>query len=130
MHAVIEKAKELGAAIAASEEFLAYKAAEERQEADEQAQKLMAEYQEKRKDITGRMKGAEMTPEKLKGFQQEIQSAMAELSQNETVRVYLEAKATFNAMLTQVNSVLAYYVKGEEAEGGCSGDCGSCGGCH
>lgn len=129
MNDIIEKAKELGQLIAESEELRAMQACEERQSADPDAARLLEEYQQKRADITSRMKGEEMTPEALKGFQAEIQAAMDTLTANQAVREYLEAKARFSQLMMQVNSVISFCVKGEEAEGDCSGNCGSCGGC-
>lgn len=130
MSTIVQKARELGMLIAQSEEIKRFHAAEEKHNADPEAQRLLAQYQKKRADITDRMRGGQMTPETMKGFQAEIKAAMDELTENDVVREYLEAKGAFNQLVTQVNSVISYCIKGEESEeGGCSGSCEGCHGC-
>ena len=51
------------------------------------------------------------------------------LCQNENIKAYLDANSAFSNMINQVNSIIGYFVKGGD-EGGCSGNCSSCGGCH
>ena len=41
-----------------------------------------------------------------------------------------EARNNFNGLINQINQVLQFIVTGRMDEAGCSGDCGSCGGCH
>ena len=129
MSEILEKARELGTMIAESEEIQAYSAAEAVFLADEEAQKLLADYEQHRTDVANQMRDAEMTPEKLRAFQEEIRSGMDDLMKNVVVKNYLETKSAFSQLVNQVNSVIAYCIKGEE-ESGCSGSCSTCGGCH
>ena len=44
---------------------------------------------------------------------------------------YMAAKQDMEDILAKVDSIIKYFVTGEkEQEGSCSGNCGSCGGCH
>jgi len=43
-----------------------------------------------------------------------------------------EARGEFTGLINQVNQVLQFIVTGrmDDPEGGCSGSCATCGGCH
>ena len=41
-----------------------------------------------------------------------------------------DARNEFNSLIGQINQVLQFIVTGRMEESSCSGDCGSCGGCH
>ena len=41
-----------------------------------------------------------------------------------------EARSEFNSLIGQINQVLQFIVTGRMDEGGCSGSCDSCKGCH
>ena len=94
----------------------------------------MNEYEAERAKMTVKAKETGMTPESLKLFQSEMKKSMDKLMANKTVKEYLEAKSNFNDIIKKVNSIISFCIQGEEqelaSEGGCSGNCGSCGGCH
>jgi len=77
-----------------------------------------------------------MTPESMEFFETEMQKAFEMLVENKTVKEYLDAQSAFNDVWTKVNSILLYFIQGEEqnmaaeSSGGCSGNCSSCHGCH
>lgn len=136
MKEILDLAQKLGEAIADSEAVKTYKEMEKIYYESNDAQKAMEEYEETRAAMTVKAKETGMTPESLALFQEEMQSAMAKLMENKTVKEYLDAKSDFNDIFTKVNSIIAYCVQGEEqnmateASGSCSGNCGSCRGCH
>ena len=49
---------------------------------------------------------------------------------SEQKKAYLEAQSAFNKVISGVNEILSYHIRGEEAAGGCSGNCSGCSGCH
>ena len=49
---------------------------------------------------------------------------------NPVIKEFVEAKQDAEKLLSEVNSIIHFYVTGEEQQGGCSGNCSSCGGCH
>ncbi len=128
MSEILEKAKELGTMLAESNELKHFRAMETVFYSDAEAQKALNHYQEKRDEITGKMREQEMSPEALRAFQEELQACMAELTKNKVVNDYLEAKSAFNQIVTQVNGIISYCIEGEES--GCGGSCSSCSGCH
>ena len=134
MKEILELAQELGNKIAESEETKTFREMEKIFYEDENAQKLMKDYESERAALTVKAKSMEMTPENLKFFQEEMKNSMDKLMADKTVREYLEAKSNFNNIVTKVNSIISFCIQGEEqelaSEGGCSGNCSSCGGCH
>jgi len=66
----------------------------------------------------------------LEAIQAEAQEEFNKLMVNTSIRNFVEAQKAFSTLLEQVNNIIAYFVKGKDAEGGCGGNCSSCGGCH
>ncbi len=134
MNEIIEMAQSLGQAIADSEEIKVFREMEKIFYEDEEAQRVMQEYEDSRAKMTVKAKETGMTPESLALFQKEMKSSMDKLMANKTVKEYLEAKSNFNEIIKRVNAIISFCIQGEEqdlaSEGGCSGNCGSCGGCH
>ncbi len=134
MNEIIEMAQSLGQAIADSEEIKVFREMEKIYYEDEEAQRVMQEYEDSRAKMTVKAKETGMTPENLALFQKEMKSSMDKLMANKTVKEYLEAKSNFNEIIKRVNAIISFCIQGEEqdlaSEGGCSGNCGSCGGCH
>ncbi|MBR5157748.1 MAG: YlbF family regulator [Clostridia bacterium] len=128
MSQIYEKARELGMMIAESNEIKHFKALETVFLGDEEAQKVLNDYQMRREEITKEMRETDMTPETLKGYQEELQACMAKLVENKVVNDYLEAKSAFNNLITQVNTIISFCVEGEQEE--CGGNCAGCSGCH
>ena len=124
MSDIMEKAKELGMLIAESDELKNFKAAEDAQMADAAAQELMMAYYKKREELAKKA-----TKEDFEGIQDAMQMEFNKLCENENIKNYLEAQAAFSNMMQQVNSIISYFVAGKE-EGGCTGSCSTCGGCH
>ncbi len=136
MQEILDLAKRLGEKIAESEELKIYKEMEKIYFESSDAQKAMKEYESTRSNMAVKAQKMGMTPESLELFETEMQKAFKELNENKTVKEYLDAQAVFNDILTKVNSILSYYIQGEEqnmaaeGSGGCSGNCSRCSGCH
>lgn len=134
MNEIIEMAQSLGQAIADSEEIKVFREMEKIYYEDEEAQRVMQEYEDTRAKMTVKAKETGMTPESLAMFQTEMKTSMDKLMANKTVKEYLDAKSNFNEIIKRVNAIISFCIQGEEqdlaSEGGCSGNCGSCGGCH
>lgn len=129
MEEILQKAKELGIMIAESGEFEKLKIAEERQLADPDAQKVMMEYATKRDELAKKASGPDVSKEEFEEIKNQMQVEFEKMCENENVKAYLDASNAFSNMINQVNSIIGYFVKGGD-EGGCSGNCSSCGGCH
>ena len=136
MNEILELAQKLGEKIAESEELKTFKEMQKIYFESAEAQKAMKEYEDTRMKMAVKAQQDGMTPETLELFEKEMQSAMEKLTENKTVKEYLDAETAFKDIITKVNSIIAYFVQGEEqnmaqeASGGCSGNCSSCRGCH
>lgn len=130
MNEIIEKARELGQMLAESDEFKALKGAEELQLSDPEAQELMMEYANTRESLGKRATSGDATKEDFESIQKEAEQAFNKLLENQNIKRYLDANQTFKNLIDQVNAIIAFYVKGEQQSGSCSGNCSTCGGCH
>lgn len=129
MDSVLDKARELAIAMTESEEYLAYKEAESIQLSDQEACKMLADYRVTQDALAKRAAADGVTKEELEAIQAEAQASFDSLLQNVSIKNYLEAQNRFTSLVSQVNNIISYFVSGQ-ANGGCSGNCASCGGCH
>ena len=126
MNNVIELAKQLGEALSGSDEFLRYKAADDAYHADDEALRLTEEYGRK----TNELSKEDITPSEMIKIRQKMTAEYASLCLNPVIKEFVDSKNAAERLLSEVNSIIQFYVTGEEQQGGCSGNCGSCGGCH
>ena len=123
---ILEKTRELGQMIVDSEEMKAYKAAEEAQAKDEEAQTIMQEYNIKRMNLArdmqnGKISSEEAVAENTKAFDEVLEKSAS-------IKNYVEAKKAFDNLVNQVNRIINYYITGEDPN--CTHDCSTCSGCH
>lgn len=126
---IFDMARQLGKAIADSEQYKRVKETEKAQEADEAAQQLIGEYNLKRMQLMQRAQAENPTKEEMEAIRNELQQEFDKLMENDAIRAFIEAKNEFDALNNQVNNILSFFINGEQ-QGGCSGSCATCGGCH
>ena len=123
---IFEKAKELGEAIAASEELENLKNAEIDLENDEKARGLMEDYKELQKELVRATRQKE-SEEELDSIREMLIAKQRELNEYPVTFRYLDSKMKFDRLMKNINGVISFAINGEE---GCSpSKCGSCGGC-
>lgn len=123
---LLEMANELGKMIKESPEMVALNSAEEAQEQDEAAKELLKEFNLKRMNLVRDMQENKITREEATKKNSEDFAEMLEKS--ETIKAYVEAKKDFDAVVSQVNSIINMYITGND--GSCTHNCATCGGCH
>lgn len=123
---IFEKTRELGEMIKDSNEMKVLKDCEEKQNNDAKAQELLSEFNLKKMNLVRDMQEGKITREVAI---EENNKQFETISGHETIAAYIEAKKAFDEMVGEVNNILNYYITGQEP-GGCTHDCGSCGGCH
>ncbi len=123
---LLEMANELGKMIKESPEMEALNAAELAQEQDEAAKELLKEFNLKRMNLVRDMQENKITREEATKKNNEAFAEMLEKS--EIIKAYVEAKKDFDAVVTQVNSIINMYITGND--GSCTHNCSTCGGCH
>ena len=126
MNEIIEKTRELGEMIQASEEMKNVKNMEILQENDDKAQELLKEFNMQRMNLARDMPSNKITREEAIKKNNEAFDDM--LSKSETIKKYIEAKKEFDALVNQVNQILNFYITGQDPN--CTHDCSSCSGCH
>lgn len=126
---VFEKAHELGSMIAESEEFKRVNEAREAQSADGDAALVLMNYNRKRDQLIKEASEPDISNERMQEIRNEMEKEVDKLNKNKTIADFMEAMQNFNDMMDQINGIVASYINPQE-EGGCSGNCSSCGGCH
>ena len=130
MAEIFEKARELGEAILESKEYKEFKAAELAQENSEEALSLIKEYNEVRTRLGQEIQKGDVSEERITQIRQELEEAYSKMTTNDLITAYINAQRNFQAVIDQMNNILAFHITGQ-MPGGCSGSCSSCGGgCH
>ena len=123
---IFEKTQELGRMIQDSDEMKRMKEAEAAQMADEEAQKLLGEFNLARMNLARDMQEGKIPKEEAV---KKNNLAFAEMvSKSKVIEEYVEAKKAFDAVISKINGVLNFYITGQDPN--CTHDCSSCGGCH
>ena len=130
MDMVFQKTRELGEALLESEAYLKMKAAEDKALQNGEAAQTMAAFIEKRGELQSMMQTDNPDPGAMKRLSDELDELQDRLQMIDDVVALTEARNQFNSLIGQINQVLQFIVTGRMDEGGCSGDCGACSGCH
>lgn len=125
MEEILMQAKKLGEMLAASDETRRVAAAEEKQSADEKAQKLIQDYNQFRESLMAKIRDEKPSNEELKGYQEELAKRFEEVSAYPVIAEYLVARQNYEAMIQQVMNLVS-----GAGESSCGGSCSSCSGCH
>ncbi len=131
---VIKKARELGAAIQATEEYKNFIAAKERNDADEELQKQIAEFNLLKMQYDAEMQKEEPDKDKIQQINTDITKLYNEIIGGESMTAYNAAYTAYNELCTKVSNIILMCQNGEDPEtcepSSCTGNCGTCGGCH
>jgi len=126
---IIDKAKELGEMIVASEEMTHLKKCEEIVQNDDRARTILNDLDLLQKELirSYEEKRDESIAENIK---ERISSKLKEANSNEKISNYFNAGSAFNRLMKSVNDTINYTITGEVScsSGGCS-SCSGCGGC-
>ena len=109
----------------------ATKAADE----DENLQSLISEFNLKRLAINTEEGKEEADPEKIRQLNQELRECYAAVMANEKMMAYNEAKGELDQLVNKIQFAINLAAQGQDPnlaaqESNCTGNCGTCGGCH
>ena len=92
----------------------------------------MASFLEKRGQIQQMMQDGNPDPGALKRLSDEMDADQERLQMMDDITALTQARGEFTGLINQVNQVLQFIVTGrmDDPDGGCSGSCATCGGCH
>ena len=131
---IIKMARELGAAIQSSDEYKNFMAAKEKNDADELLQNQIAEFNLLKMQYDAEMQREEPDKDKLQQINADIAKLYNEIIGGESMTAYNEAYTAYNELCTTVSNILLMCENGEDPEtcesSACTGNCGTCGGCH
>lgn len=132
MREVMMKAQALAEAVVNSETYKIMHSLEEKVTQDENATALIAAYMEKRQNVELLLRSPEFDAEKVAAAGEELQNAEQAMEACVMVKDMREAQVKFQEMMDNVNRILRLVISGEveDGQGGCTGNCASCGGCH
>ena len=132
MDKVFEKTRELGQALLESEAYRQMKAAEDRAMQNAEAARTMAAFLEKRGALQAMMQSDNPDPGAMKRLSEEMDDLQDRLQMVDDIVALNDARNEFNSLIGQINQVLQFIVTGnmEEPQGGCTGSCATCPGCH
>ncbi len=135
MERLFELAKELGHAIQLDERFVKMQMAQAAADEDEGLQALIGEFNLKRMAINAEAaKGEEQDEAKMRTLNEEIREVYARVMANESMAAYNAAKTELDKLTNGIGAILNMAAQGlnpdDYDENACSGNCGTCGGCH
>ena len=131
MEKVMECARQLGMAIVESEVYKNMQMTEAAAMGNEEVSAAMARFLEIKQLIGEEMQKQDADPMLLSDYGREMDEMQQKLNDMKLIEDMTSSRQRFSEMMTQVNKILEFIITGEVAQsGGCSGNCGSCGGCH
>jgi cell fate (sporulation/competence/biofilm development) regulator YlbF (YheA/YmcA/DUF963 family) len=133
---VIKAARNLGAAMQEDERFVEYARTKLALDSDEVLQDLVGKFNVARMNIDRLGEQEERDEEKFREANLELREIYDSIMNNETMKAYNDAKLGVDKMLADVMAIIQMCSEGadpetcEIPEGGCTGSCSTCAGCH
>ena len=133
---VIEMARELGKKIQQEESYIALMNAQRAVEEDDELQEKIAEFNMKRYELTQEITKSDRDDKKIEELDKVVHELYDVATNHEKMVAYNDAQDEFNEMFEYVLHIIQMSATGDDPDtiarpeqGGCSGDCSSCGGC-
>ena len=133
---VIKAARNLGTAMQADERFVEYAKTKLALDNDEVLQDLVGKFNVARMNIERLGEQEERDEEKFKEANLELREIYDSIMNNEKMKAYNDAKLGVDKMMADVMAIIQMCSEGadpetcEIPEGGCTGSCSTCSGCH
>ncbi|MDO5388046.1 MAG: YlbF family regulator [Clostridia bacterium] len=131
-NSIYDMARELAYAVLSTDE--GKKVAETRYIFDnnEEARQKMLDYNTYREAVNMRVQEGSISQEEMKAEGTKLSQMIAELKANSIINDMVQAEGEFNAVINRVMNIFQATITGEceDENGGCTGSCGTCGGCH
>ena len=105
---ILDMARQLGEAIRDSEIMSRVKAAEQAQQNDAEAQKLIGEYNLARMQLAQRAQKEDITKEEMEEIQKALSAEFEKLTKNAVISEFLESRAALDAIVNQVEQLCVH----------------------
>lgn len=130
MEKVYQKAEELGNAILQSQAYSEMSIAEQEAMQSEQVQALAQARNEARQKVESLLQTPQVDRTNLEEASAALKAAEEGMQALPIMAQLEEKRMVFANMMNQVNKLIEYALTGQmPQDNGCSGNCGSCGGC-
>ena len=137
MDVLVEMAIDLACQLQEDERCKAIFEAQKAADADEELQKLIGEFNLKRIAINNEesKEADEQSADRLRELNGELRTLYGDIMANEHMIAYNDAKMALDELVRKIQTAINLAVQGQDPhmaaqDISCSGDCGSCGGCH
>ena len=133
---IIDMTKALARALQQDERYLEFIAARDRNDADEELQDLIGQFNLKRMDLNNEISKEEneVDQERVSALNQDVRDLYGKIMENENMASYYAVKNEMDVMLNQIQSILTQAANGTPVDeidlSECTHDCSTCGGCH
>lgn len=132
---IIKKSRELAALIQESEIYSNLSEARKKSDSDEELQRLISEFNLVRMNLDNEAVKEDRNEELVRKYNFDLRKIYDTVMANENMMLFNEAKEEADSLISKINMILSGALNGEDPESidissSCSGDCGSCGGCH
>lgn len=131
-NSIYEQARELAFAVLSTDE--GKKVAETRYifDNDEKSRQQLLDYNTYREAVNMRVQEGSISQDDLKAEGSKLTEMIQELKKNTIINDMIQAESEFNQVINRVVSIFQSTITGEceDEEGGCTGSCSSCSGCH
>ena len=133
---IIALAREIGHQIQADARYTALRTAQADSDADGDLQELIGEFNLKRLAINNEASKEARDEEKLKTLNSDLRKLYREIMENEKMAVYQTTKREMDHLVQRLTSIITLCAEGEDPAtadydpSSCTGNCGTCGGCH
>lgn len=133
---VIKAARDLGSAMQSDERFIEYAKLKLELDKDEELQKMVGEFNITRMNIDRINNSEEKNEEEFRVLNLKLREIYDGIMSNETMKSYNTAKEGVDKMMNDIMSILQMCSEGadpqtcEIPQGGCTGSCATCAGCH
>ncbi len=133
---VIALTRELGKKIQQEEVYIKYQIAKQNADNDEQLQKIINEFSNKRTELSEETEKPEeqRDNEKIQRVSRELRRCYGEIMSNQSMMSYNDAKDAYDVVMNRISAIIQKSFEGEDPETAdyspsCTGSCASCGGC-
>ena len=131
---IIELTRQLGAEIQKTEEYKRFMAAKEKNDADEQLQKQIGDFNLLKMQLDAEHEKEAKDEAKILEINEQIVALYNEIVSGEAMSEYNAAYEAYRTLTDKISNILLMCENGEDPAtcepSSCTGNCSSCGGCH
>ena len=133
----IEMFKKAAVAMQTDERYIELDAARRANDADEELQNLIGDFNLARMDLNNELSMDERNDERISELNEKINQTYTQVMNHPGMKRYNEAKAAAEQLVNHIDAIINTAMNGGDpmtveapAAGGCSGSFSSCSGCH